>query len=171
MASRLSSKAQSLQLPFCSPVSAALCSPPCVHRPVSTILCLPPCVRRPVSTTLCPPSCVYRPVSAALWSGKQLALQPSCTSPKQQITAQVKTRCRLLTGWLLGVAPKGKYDIMLVPLINASHLPPHYCKGDLGIYRLVASPPELRGSVPEEDEERWTGASAFRSPGVPPRLS
>lgn len=79
--------------------------------------------------------------------------QPSHASSKQQVTAQVKTGSRLLTGWLLSVPPKGKYDILLVPLVSASHLPTHYCKGGLAIYRLVANPPELRVSVPGEDEE------------------
>lgn len=38
---------------------------------------------------------------------------------------------RLLTGWLSGVVPKGKYDVVLVPLVNVSHLPTHYFKGGL----------------------------------------
>lgn len=63
---------------------------------------------------------------------------------------------RRLTGWLLVVAPKGKYDIVPVPLVNVSHLPTHYFKGGLYIYRLVVNPPELRGSVPEEDPLLFT---------------
>ena len=110
--------------------------------------------------------CVCHPAAR-----KAAGTQLSHASSKQQVTAQVKTGYRLLTSWLLGVAPKGKYDIMRVPLANASHLPTHYCKGGLRIYRLVAKPPELRVSVPGDDEERWTVASVLHPSGVPPCLS
>lgn len=70
--------------------------------------------------------------------GQELSYHMPVPSSRTQDRTK-KKRHRLLTGWVWGMVPKGRFDIMVIPLVNTSH-PPTLLQGrpGNGVYMLVA---------------------------------